>query len=225
MHRKSMWLLELAIIIGIFSITLQFILFLGSLSFLRLISGQIINFLIYASFLVFALTKIRQERRFNHHSIQFFFQQKILLKDLFIVLFLLLFSSLTYVSIMKIEVVHVFGIASLPFHGHLTSLHSWLLIALLTISFLTGVFAEELYFRGYLFELQYTYFKKYTWIINGFSWSVYHIFTPTNFLAMLPTCLMYSFIYQKRRNIWITIIAHLIGNAIVFYRVFESVLK
>jgi len=126
--------------------------------------------------------------------------------------------SSTYKFLLKIEFIHIFTISSgLPPVVHLTSVQAWSLISLLTISLPIGVIAQELYFRCFLFEIQYERFISYTWIVNGFSWSIWHVYSATNFIAILPTCFMYSYIYQKRRNIWITIIAHFISNSIRFY--------
>ena len=73
------------------------------------------------------------------------------------------------------------------------------------------VFAEELYFRCYLFDIQYKTFKKHTWVFNGLAWSIYHLFNP-KLLIIIPISFLYSYVFQKYRNIWITFIAHLISN-------------
>lgn len=222
MLKEKWWPIELIAILFFFGMILQMILFIGSDNYNCLISGQAINFIVYFIFLVFAIFRINQTSKNSNHSLIYFLKHKFLFKDILIVLLLFLVGRLTYNIIMKIEFVHVFGIGTLHHIGHLSSFQSWSMIFLKTLSIPIGVIAEELYFRCYLFEIQHLRFKNYTWIINGFSWSIYHVFTPTNFIALLPTCLMYSYIYQKRRNIWITIAAHLINNFIAFYPFFKS---
>jgi len=223
MWKKTWWPIELLVIICIFAMSLQLILFIGSNNYNCFISGQTINFIVYFALLIYAVFRINQTSKDRNHSLQYFFKTKFLFKDIWLVLLVYFIGRITYNLIMEIEFVHVFGTRTLSHISILTSFQSWTMISLLALTLPIGVIAEELYFRCYLFEIQYTRFKNYTWIINGFSWSVYHVFTPTNFLALLPTCLMYSYIYQKRRNIWITISIHLINNIIAFYPTFKFI--
>lgn len=221
MWKKSWWPVELIVIIGIFGISLQMIRFSGFSYFNYLISAQAIILIGYTAFLIFAIFRINQTSKNSNHSVQYYFKNKFLPKDIWLVLLILTIAG-TYKFLIKIKFVHIFTIGgALSPIGHLTSFQSWSLISLMFISFPIGVIAEELYFRCYLFEIQDARFKNYTWLINGFSWSIYHVFSATNFIAILPTCLMYSYIYQKRRNIWITISAHLISNSFAFYSVLK----
>ena len=224
MWKKSWWIIELFIIIGVFATILQIILFIGSTNPKNLIFGQVINIIVYFAFLRFAIFKIKEESKTDNHTLQYFLKNKFKLKDILSAILLFVLGQLTYFFIMKIGFVHVFGIHGLPQICHLTTIQSWIMISLIILFIPIVAFSEELYFRCYLFEIQFASFKNYTWIINGFSWSIYHIFTPTNFLALLPMCLMYSYVYQKRRNVWITIIAHLIGNIIAFNPLLKSLI-
>jgi len=223
MIKKLWWPVELILVIAIFGILLKMIRFFELNYYHYLISAQTIILIGYTLFLILAIFKIIQASKNNTHSLQYIFKNKFLPKDIWLVLLILAVAG-TYKFIVKIEFVQIFSLVKpVPF-SNLTSFQSLSLIFLTAISLPIGVIAEELYFRGYLFDIQNIRFKKYTWIVNGFSWSIYHILTPTNFLAFLPTCLVYSYIYQKRRNIWITIVAHLIGNSLAYYAVFKSLL-
>jgi len=133
------------------------------------------------------------------------------------VLLIVIVGPITYGLIMKIEFVRIFGLTGLSYHMHLTSSESLSMLSLYILFIPVVAFSEELYFRCYLFDIQSKQFKQFTWIINGLSWSIYHLFTVTNFLALLPTCLLYSYVYQRRKNIWITISAHLITLTIALY--------
>lgn len=223
MWKKAWWPIELLVIICLFAMSLQLILFIGADNYSCFIIGQAINFIGYIAFLIFAVFRINQTSKDTNRSLKYFFKTKFLFKDIWLVLLVYFIGRITYNLIMEIEFVHGFGTRTLSHISILTSYQSWTMISLLALSLPIGVIAEELYFRCYLFEIQHTRFKNYTWIINGFSWSIYHVFTPTNFLALLPTCLIYSYIYQKRRNIWITIAIHLINNIIAFYPTFKFI--
>jgi len=217
MGKKSWWPIELILIIGIYGIPLQMIRFFEISYYNYLFSAQTIILIGYTTLLILSIFRINQASKNNNHSLLFFFRKKFLSTDIWLVLLILTIVG-TYKFLLKIEFIHIFTISSgLPPVVHLTSVQAWSLISLLTISLPIGVIAQELYFRCFLFEIQYERFISYTWIVNGFSWSIWHVYSATNFIAILPTCFMYSYIYQKRRNIWITIIAHFISNSIRFY--------
>lgn len=225
MWKKTYWPFELIIIIGVFAITLQSIIFIAPGGGNYLIIGQSINIIAYLVFLIFTIHRIKDKSKIDNHTLQYFLISKLKIRDIWIALPLFALGKLAYFFLMKIESIHVFGIHGITQISHLTTAQSYIMFFLLILFLPIGVIIEELYFRCYLFELQYLRFKNYTWIVNGFSWSIYHLFTPTNFLAFLPTCLIYSYVYQRRRNVWITFTAHLINNFIAFYPVLKTCLK
>lgn len=228
MWNKSKWFNQLLIITLMVLIVNLVVFVLGSSTIYSLISGYLLNIVGLLSLLLFAVHKIYREKKINNGSIVYFTQTKFTIKDGLLVLFLLILSNVIYVLLMKIEFIHFFKVNKLTpdafIYTNRNNLATGVIIFLLISSLAIGVFAEELYFRLYLFENQYEYFKDYTWIVNGLSWSIFHIFSPANFLAFLPTCLLYSYIYQKRKNVWITICAHFINNSIALYPVIKSYL-
>ena len=229
MWKKSKWPLELLFIIGIISMINQSILFIGGNDIYSLITGYIINIIGLLSLLIFAIFKINEASKIDNHSLHYFATRKFTIKDVLLVLLLFILSNIIYVIVIKIEFIHVFDMNKFTHiafnYTHRTSFQTSLIVLLIILIIIAGVFAEELYFRCYLFEIQYKHFKNYTWLINGLSWSIFHIFSPRNFLAFLPTCLLYSYIYQRRRNIWITICAHLINNFVAFYPVIKTYIQ
>jgi membrane protease YdiL (CAAX protease family) len=176
-------------------------------------------------FLVFAFNRIIKISKKTNDSIIKYFNKGFQLKYIWIVLLVFIVSSISYKLILKLEFVHLFGFKGQPISSQLSTLQSWIIIFLTVLYYPIIVLSEEIYFRCYLFEIQYLKHKNYTWIVNGFSWSVYHIFTSTNLLAILPTCLLVSYVYQKKRNVWITIAIHFFINFFALYPVFKSYLK
>lgn len=83
---------------------------------------------------------------------------------------------------------------------------------LLLFSTLVMIISEELFFRAYLFEKQFLYMRNLTWILNGLFWTTYHLFAKSNLIELLPIALLFSLVYQKRRNVTITFIAHVMIN-------------
>lgn len=222
MKKNYLWLIELIIVIGIFAIILHAIRLCISANYLALVGGFGINVITCFAFLVYAVYRVNEKSKSNNHSLQYFLKNKLKYKDALTIFLLTFLSNMFYKLIMKIEFVHFFDMPSLFPHGHLTGIQFGSMILLIILFIPIVAFSEELFFRGYLFDIQYSYFKNYTWIINGLSWSAYHVFAPANFIALLPSCLMYSYVYQKRRNIWITITAHLIQNIFAFAPIVKS---
>lgn len=213
------WPIELILIMVFFSLINLVILIIGYKDISTIIICQTINLI---GFIVLLSISIVHIHYLNHDAVASWFhfiKKRIYIIDFLLIVLLIVFSNFSYRLMTKIGFVEVFNISL--FRGFVINnvhgLELKIVVILFFIVVTVGVFAEELYFRAYLFEKQSKYFKSYTWIINGFSWSIYHLFSPTNFIAFLPACLFYSYCYQKRRNIWITILAHLISNYMILY--------
>ncbi len=84
----------------------------------------------------------------------------------------------------------------------------------LLLSTIILVISEELFFRAYLFERQFYYLGRLTWLLNGFFWTIYHVFSDSNLIEMLIVAFIYSLVYQQKRNIIITFIPHIMINII-----------
>lgn len=217
MLKKNSWLIEVVLITCSFGLILSGITYTVLHNYIDFVTGFAINVVACLLFFLFAIIKLNKFVQKEKRSFLNLFKNKLLFKDVWIVLLVFIVGKLTYHLIMKIEFVHFFGINAMKQNSSLTNLQGWLMVSLLILFIPIVAFSEELYFRAYLFERQYPQFGKYTWIVNGLSWSIYHLFTTTNFLALLPSCLMYSYAYQKRRNIWVTIVMHLIWLFFAFY--------
>jgi len=216
---------ELATIIVIILVINLTVVSIGFNDFYSIILGQMINFSGFVLLFILARYHIVQDSGNKIHPFNTYLKKKVSLSTILLILLIVISSRIFTNSLKEIEFVKIFNMEFVAKTRYLNSKISdlqYLIIIFQTVIILIfGVISEEFYFRCYLFEVQFKTFKNLTWIVNGFSWSFYHIFSPTNFLAFLPTCLIYSYVYQKRRNIWITIIAHLINNFIAFYPVLK----
>lgn len=74
---------------------------------------------------------------------------------------------------------------------------------------------EEVYFRGYLLP-RIPDLKGYSGILHSFLFAVYHMWTP--WMILTRTIGFYPFVFavQKKHNIYISIIAHILVNTIDF---------
>ncbi|WP_027107844.1 CPBP family intramembrane glutamic endopeptidase [Lacticigenium naphthae] len=77
-----------------------------------------------------------------------------------------------------------------------------------------NIFGEEFWWRGYILPRQELAHGRYTWIIHGLLWTLFHVFWWWNLLFLLPGALAASFVAQKLENTTIIIVAHLVVNTL-----------
>lgn len=89
---------------------------------------------------------------------------------------------------------------------------NWTLLIIMIASLIIATLGEEFWWRGYILPRQELEHGKNTWIIHGFLWAGFHLFTPWNLIAILPGTLALSFVAQKRKNTSPAILAHGMAN-------------
>ena len=89
----------------------------------------------------------------------------------------------------------------------------WIAIAYF-VALLFNIFGEEFWWRGYILPRQELAFGKWTWVIHGVMWALFHVFWRWNLLILLPGCLAFSYVVYTRKNTWIGIITHMLFNSI-----------
>ncbi len=90
----------------------------------------------------------------------------------------------------------------------------WWIAAVYFIALLFNIVGEELWWRGYILPRQELAFKKWTWVIHGTLWGLFHVFWKWNLIILLPSCLALSYVIYKRKNTSIGIIAHMAFNSV-----------
>lgn len=90
----------------------------------------------------------------------------------------------------------------------------WWIVVVYFIALLFNVVGEEFWWRGYIFPRQELAFKKWTWLIHGILWGLFHVFWKWNLLILVPSSLVLSYVIYKRKNTWIGIIAHMSFNSV-----------
>ena len=89
-----------------------------------------------------------------------------------------------------------------------------LVIVLILALIGTGIsvpIVEELYFRGYLMS-RISRFVIWTPVINVALWSLYHFWSPWSFFAYLIGFIPVAYAVLKTKNVYISIIGHMIAN-------------
>lgn len=89
----------------------------------------------------------------------------------------------------------------------------WWIAAVYLIFLIFNILGEEFWWRGYILPRQELAFTKWTWLIHGILWGMFHIFWKWNLIILLPSCLALSYVVNKRKNTWIGIIAHMAFNS------------
>jgi membrane protease YdiL (CAAX protease family) len=88
----------------------------------------------------------------------------------------------------------------------------WWIIPVYFFGWVSNIFGEEFWFRGYLLPRQEISFGKFAWVVNGLMFGFNHIWQPWNLLMIVPSALFGAFIVQRRKNTWILLIPHGIMN-------------
>lgn len=91
----------------------------------------------------------------------------------------------------------------------------WWVAIVMSVYILINILGEEFWWRGYIWPRQEKVFKKWTWLIHGMLWVLFHLNFKWNLIIYLANCIPFSYIIQKRKNTWIAIIAHLVINGSV----------
>ena len=87
---------------------------------------------------------------------------------------------------------------------------NWGVAALVLVMFFFNIFGEELWWRGYILPRQELEHGRWTWLIHGLLWLLWHVvFYPWQIFALLPICLVLPYIAQRRQNTWVAIVIHL----------------
>lgn len=88
----------------------------------------------------------------------------------------------------------------------------WLLLVWVPY-WILNIFGEEILWRGVMLPRQEIAFGKYTWLIHGFGWGLFHVaFGWHLLLTLLPLIFIQSYIVQKTKNSWNGVIIHGVIN-------------
>ncbi len=89
---------------------------------------------------------------------------------------------------------------------------AWWLVPGYLAYMVINVAGEELWWRGYILPRQVLSLGKWTWLVHGVLWNLFHSFFYWELVFLLPGCLALSYLAQKSKNTWPGIIAHLASS-------------
>lgn len=87
-----------------------------------------------------------------------------------------------------------------------------------------NIFGEEFWWRGYILPRQELQHSKWTWLVHGVLWNLFHVFWKWNLIALIPPTLSLSFVAYKRKNTTPGIIVHWIHNGLGLIMILLGVL-
>lgn len=89
-------------------------------------------------------------------------------------------------------------------------------VPLIPITLLLNIFGEEIFWRGMIFPRQQLRHGDRAFLIHGVIWAFSHLFQYWLMLPILVSSVALSYVYQRTRNTWAGILAHLLNNALPF---------
>ena len=89
----------------------------------------------------------------------------------------------------------------------------WLLLVHIGVLCL-NIYGEELWWRGYILPRQELVHGRWTWLIHGVQWTLFHSFWKWNLIAILPGAVALSFVTSRLKNTTPGIVAHWAENAL-----------
>jgi membrane protease YdiL (CAAX protease family) len=101
---------------------------------------------------------------------------------------------------------------------------NWWLVVLAVVLLFFNIVGEEFWWRGYILPRQELAHGRWTWLIHGTMWTLFHAFKYWDWLGLLPVSLLISYIAQRRRNTWPGIVIHLLVNSMILVPVLLVVL-
>ena len=82
---------------------------------------------------------------------------------------------------------------------------------------LLNIGGEEFFWRGVLFPRQQAAWDKYTWLLHGTGWMIFHLAFGWQLLVMLlPLLYIESYVVQKTQNSWTGVFLHGVINGPTF---------
>ncbi|HET7143645.1 MAG TPA: CPBP family intramembrane glutamic endopeptidase [Anaerolineales bacterium] len=94
----------------------------------------------------------------------------------------------------------------------------------LFINGLIGPIVEELYFRGYLLP-RLSRLGNWSPLINISLFSLYHFWTPWQFISRIIWLLPWGYLVQKKKNIYLMIISHCTANILGWLLAWGAILN
>lgn len=93
------------------------------------------------------------------------------------------------------------------------------------IGLVFNILGEEFLWRGIILPRQIAKYHNKAWIYHGIIWTIWHFFWTWNLIVIFPFAMALSYVFYKRQNTMIPIIAHGLMNSIPLIMILIEVIK
>jgi membrane protease YdiL (CAAX protease family) len=101
---------------------------------------------------------------------------------------------------------------------------NWLPVLAMAITLAFNILGEEFWWRGVVLPRQELAFGRWTWVIHGLLWAVFHVFKWWDVLNLVPICLGLTYVCARRKNTTPGIVIHSITNGVALLPLIAGVL-
>lgn len=102
---------------------------------------------------------------------------------------------------------------------------NWSVFVLYATTLFFNIFGEELWWRGTILPRQELAHGRYTWVLHGLLWTLFHVpFFPWAIISLLPVCMTIAYVSQRRQNNTPAVIIHWLYNGLPLFVVLAMVL-
>ena len=102
---------------------------------------------------------------------------------------------------------------------------NWAVFVLYATMLFFNIFGEELWWRGLILPRQELAHGRYTWMIHGLLWTLFHVpFYPWAIVSLLPVCMTVAYVSQRLQNNTPAVIIHWLYNGLPLLIVLAMVL-
>jgi membrane protease YdiL (CAAX protease family) len=92
---------------------------------------------------------------------------------------------------------------------------NWSVPLLYFVMLFFNIVGEELWWRGIILPRQTLVHGRWTWLIHGTLWALFHVpFYPWQLFALLPTCLALAWVAQRQQNTTAGLLMHTLFNGL-----------
>jgi membrane protease YdiL (CAAX protease family) len=90
----------------------------------------------------------------------------------------------------------------------------WLVLVLFLGLLFVNIVGEEVWWRGYVLPRQELAFGRWTWLIHGLMWNLFHVFKWWDLIALLPVTLLLSLLVVRAGNNTPGVVFHALFNGL-----------
>jgi membrane protease YdiL (CAAX protease family) len=88
-----------------------------------------------------------------------------------------------------------------------------------------NIVGEEFWWRGYVLPRQELVHGRWTWLVHGVLWTLFHAPFWWNLVLLLPSTLSLSFVTSRLRNTTPGLIAHFVMNGLGYVMILLGILS